>query len=248
MASACSPPAVLALCGLMYAVREGWSRWGAHVLFVLALALLLGPFLVVSYHSTWVPRWGPPIVLPALLASAGVLCLALARKVPAAFVAGLLLLGLCNAHARSFKSEAGPLYHDSFEFSIEADRFTTRLDPTLDDIKYWYDLQETVETSSEPGRTVPLFDNFVSIRRWSLNLFGGMDVPPIDDIQTRHVGNFSRIAVLSCTSRKADYCQRMTERFATLGMPLRLQAERDFHHGDLEFSVVVYEVLKAKDR
>jgi hypothetical protein len=232
-------PTILALCGFVYAVRDSWAHWGPHRVFAVTLALLAVP-LLVSQHRGVVPMWVAPIVLPGLLGVAAALALLLARKTAWAFTAGVALLGLSNACAPW--GQAGELYRDCFLFSIQADRFATRLDPTLVDIKYWYDTQETVETSAGTRLTCGYFDNFVSTRGWGGNLFGGPPPPAIPDIEAKHVGDFHRVAVLATTDHKEDYGQRMTERFAALGMPLSREAEQEFRNGQLAFSIVVYRI------
>jgi len=234
-------PAILVLCGFVHTLRDRCARLGPHGLFAIALALLAVPFLVAQHRGA-VPQWIAPIVLPGLLAAAGIAALAVARRSAWALAAGVALLGLSNAFIDYGWARAA--FRDTFLFSIEADRFATRLDPTLTDIKYWYDTQEVVETSAGPLLTQGCFDNFVSTRMWNGNLLGGVPVPAIAEIQARHVTYFTRVAVLSTTTHKEDYCRRLTERFADLGMPLRREAEQEFRHEPLNLSIVVFRIQK----
>ena len=76
-------------------------------------------------------------------------------------------------------------------------------------------------------------------------MLGGANPPLAEEIQAKDIGNFGRVAVLSNTADKEDCRRRVADRFADLGMPLRLQAERDFRHGEIEVSMAVYQIQKT---
>src|SRR5262249_11924842 len=88
-----------------------------------------------------------------MLVNLGLLLLGLAylacfRRCRHALFVALALLGLANATSEdgiSRSAREGRLSRDAFGFIIEADRFTAELDPTLTDIRYCYDPNETVD-------------------------------------------------------------------------------------------------------
>jgi hypothetical protein len=235
-------PGVLALSGLFYAVRQGWGAWTAHRGFAVALAALGLPLLAASHWSAVPPSVIAPAVLPAAFALAGVLCALGGRKSTAMLAAGLALLGLSNAAQAPWSppESRARLNRAGFQFVLDAEPFASGLDPTLVDIKYWYDREETLQTPDGTVHTHRFFDSFVATRLWLGNLLGGAPVPAIPDLEAKHLGTSGRVAVLSNTRNKEDYCRRLAARFAELGLPLRREAESDFRHGRLEFSMVVF--------
>lgn len=235
-------PALLVLSGLFFAVRRGWSHWGEIRLAALALTCFALP-LLVAYRWGPLPGWIAPAVLPALLALAALVCLAFARLTSLALVAALALLGLSNADFNHLLN-LGTLARDTFKFSVAADRFTTALDPTLVDIKYWFDHEETMLTQLGPRPSYPVFDSYVSTRGWLGNLLGGCPMPAIEEIDPRHLDDFRRIGLLSMRSNKTSYQRRLEKRFRELGIPLWKEAERDFHEGQLDVSLTVYSFEK----
>jgi hypothetical protein len=239
-------PGVLALSGLFYGVRQGWGAWTARRAFAVALATLGLPLLVASHWSAVPPALVAPGVLPAAVAVAGVLCTLGGRKSTAVLAAGLALFGLSNAAQSPWTvpENAARLNCEGFQFVLDAEPFASGLDPTLQDIKYWYDRDEMLTTPAGAVHTHRYFDSFVATRLWLGNLLGGSPVPPIRNLEAKHLGTSGRVAVLSKTRNKEDYCRRLAARFAELGLPLRREAERDFRHGRLEFSMVVFTVAR----
>jgi hypothetical protein len=228
-------PAVLSLCGFLYSVRSAWAKWSVHRIFAVAVAAIVGPF-VVAGHCNWLPGWtGIPVVVPGVLACAGIVCLGAGRRRVAGLVTGLLLLGLANVESR--QQPKGSLYRDAFLFNIEADQFSAGFDPTLTDIKYWFDAKGTAPWPH-------VFDSYVSTRVRDCNMVGGAPPVPLPELQAKHIGSSTQIAVLASTTEKEKQCRSITDRFASLGMPLEFRAERDFHHGEIEVSMTVYRILK----
>jgi hypothetical protein len=228
-------PSVLALCGFIWSVRGAWSQWSPRWIFAVALACIAAPYLYWAANNRGAWNYLAPVAAPGVLACLGLVSLIVGRKTAVGFVAGLLLLGLANANSRNNGSRA--VAHDSFLFNIEADRFASDLDPTLNDIKYWFDAK-----GAEP--TTGIFHSYVATRGWGGNLLGAAPPVPLAELQTRHIGDFSQVAVLAATAEKEKRCRGVRERFEALGMPLQFRAERDFHHGDIAVSMTVYRIQK----
>jgi hypothetical protein len=223
---------VLTLCGLLYAVREGWGSWSPHRVFAAALPVLGLPLLASAF-------WGP--VRPW-----GVLVALRARRSAAGCVACLLLLGLSNGAQSSADVFERLRFRnrESFLFLLDAERFAAGLDPTLQDVKYWYDEREVLPTPRGDVPTRYFFDSFIATRMWLGNLLGGSPVPRIRELGPGHLGASGRVAVLALPANKEEYCRRLTAHFAALGLPLRREAERDFRYEHLAFSMVVYRIQK----
>jgi hypothetical protein len=260
MAACLLAPAVLPLAAFFCAVRDRLAGRGVHRLALLALAVFVVPLLATTLGDrlVWVGRlqvrfpalrdW--PVLLPVTLAVAGVAAIALRRRSGAAWLAGLALLSAGNlftAQSNVYNARGPRLNRHLFHFVVEADRFTSRLDPSLRGIKYWFDSQEMIETGGQRVGTNWLFDSYVATRGWGGNLLGGVPVQDAPRIEARHLVGVRRLGVLSATANQAKYVAGLRARFAELGYALRPQAERAFRHGDLDLTVGVY-WLESADR
>jgi hypothetical protein len=253
MAVALLGPAVLALAAFLHSVRDRFAGVSAHRVALVGLALFVVPLLAAFQIGRWLPGgavrvpsvpvlrdW--PLLLPVALTVTGVAVIALRRRSAAGWLAGLALVSAGNVVIHRPAGNGMP--REMLRFIAEADRFTTRLDPTLTDIKYWFDYQETIGTPGRPAKTFPLFDSYVATRGWMGNLLGGSPVPDAPRIEARHLAGVRRLGVLSATANQEKYVAGLRARLAELGYALRPQAERSFRHGCLDLTLGVYWVEK----
>jgi hypothetical protein len=225
-------PSVLALVGFVWSVRGDWAQWRPRWILAAGLVCLAVPFLV-SAATHWRWCWVVPVLAPAVLACAALFVLILGRKTTVGFLAGLLLLGLANAEWHTHPLKKG--CRDAFRFNIEADRLTTRLDPTLTTIKYCFDYDgESIDKY--------VFNSFIATQ------LGGALPTPISSIRLEDLGDKSQLAVLANTTEKDDYCRRIVDRFGSLGITLRheseLAARIELQRQLVDVSMVIYSVEK----
>jgi hypothetical protein len=240
-------PMVLALGSVLHALEAGFGRVSPALIVGAAILFLLLPLPLLSESrrfwlisavvscSRLLSAW--PILLFIGLNLAAVVYLAVFRRCAHAVFVALALLGLSNGLDRHSSQS---LHRDCFDFAIEADRFATPLDPTLRDIRYWYDEKERAEIGGQPYPMAYMFHSYVATRGWQDNLFGGAPIPRLAEIGPQHLGAFHRVAVLSATPAHAAYSQGLAVRFREMGGGLRVQTQRRFRHGDLDVTMTVY--------
>src|SRR4029453_3258382 len=105
----------------------------------------------------------------------------------------LALLGLANSldGGDLIRSrEQAALNRDFFDFAIAADRFTTALDPTLIDMRYWFDNNEAIDAQRTGPPLRYVFNSYVAIHGGMINLFGGWPPPAPEAVETKHLGTF----------------------------------------------------------
>jgi len=161
-------------------------------------------------------------------------------------LAGLFLLALGNAfsspHLSKYQPTGPSLNRDLYDLAIEVDRFTSSLDPSLVDIKYWFDEQEMLDTHGEQIQMKNVFNSVVSTRAWLVRLLGGAPVPPIEGIKLTHLGGARRVAVLSTSSLHEGNNERMQAQFERLGCRLKDPETCQFQHGELDVTLTVWRV------
>jgi hypothetical protein len=252
-------PMVLALGAFIYLIRPGLDRMTLPWLAGSAVVLMLWPWLLPPTAGGWVwktlwkaapvTQYGASLSLTGV-ASIGILAMYCFRRSAMGILLGLACIGAANGldlHLHEKSRGSAHLTRDTFEFVIEADAFTASLDPSLSDIKYWFDREETAYSGSVPIRPARIFDNYVSTRCWFGNLFGGYPSPIPEKVGREHLGSFRRLAILSTSTHHARYAERFESRFRELGKNLTLQASRRFQHGDLDVTMTVFWIGKPPD-
>jgi hypothetical protein len=184
----------------------------------------------------------PPIAAPLAVALAGAAAMWL-RTGPARIAIFVLWYSVVNAWIAPYPTEYGVNTPGSRQQMVqifrEADRFTTAIDPSLIGIKYWLS-DESLPTSSGAVSARAVFDSFVSTRAWFTNLLGRVaPSPPIEQLTIADAERGVCIGVLSSVESQARLRQAMEARFAMLGRPLQLVADRRFEGGDLSFALTV---------
>jgi hypothetical protein len=193
----------------------------------------------------------PAVVSPAVFALAGVTAMMLMRDRARIliFVAWFSILNAWIAPERSSYGVNTPGYRARMiELFVEADRFTAELDPSLIGIKYWLS-NEQVTTAHGTVPLRPVFDSFVATRAWFTNLLGRVaPSPPIEQLTTADAERGVCIGILSLVESQAPLRQEMESRFAALGRPLQLVADRRFARGDLSFALTVLKPSPTGER
>jgi hypothetical protein len=191
------------------------------------------------------------VVSPAVFALAGVTAMMLMRDRLRIlmFVAWFSILNAWIAPERSSYGVNTPGYRARMtELFVEADRFTSGIDPSLIGIKFWLS-NEQVTTAHGTVPLRPVFDSFVATRAWFTNLLGRVaPSPPIEQLTIADVERGVCIGILSSVKSQAQLRQEMEARFATLGRPLRLVADRRFARGDLSFALTVLKPSPGEGR
>jgi hypothetical protein len=245
-------PMILALGAFFCVMESGLARMKPALLAAVAVLLLIAPLLLAPTAGDWLWKtlwaavpitqtWGSLSLTGVALV--GIISLWVLRRFPVGIVAALAFIGLANGldlRMHQTTRERLRLSRDCFDFEIEADAFTAAIDPSLHDVKYWFDRKETVATASGPLRLEQVFDSFVATRCWLGNLFGGYQNPTPEEVSLKQLGAFHRIAILSAADDHAGYCGRMERRFGQLGKSLIREASQRFRHGELDVSMTVY--------
>jgi hypothetical protein len=156
------------------------------------------------------------------------------------FVAWFSILNAWIAPERSSYGVNTPGYRGQMvELFVEADRFTTGLDPSLIGIKYWLS-NEQVTTAHGTVPLRPIFDSFVATRAWFTNLLGRVaPSPPIEQLTLDDLDRGVCVGVLSSPEAQDGLVKSIEARYAELGRPLRVVAARRFERRDLSFALTV---------
>jgi hypothetical protein len=191
-----------------------------------------------------------PVVPPLVFALAGVSAMSLVRERLriAIFVSWFAILNAWIAPDRPSYGVNTPGYRARMiELFREADRFTTELDPSLIGIKYWMS-DESIATSAGAVSTRAVFDSFVSTRAWFTNLLGRVaPSPPVEQLTIADAERGVCIGILSSVESQGRLRQKVEARFATLGRPLQLVADRRFARGDLVFALTVLKPSRGEE-
>jgi hypothetical protein len=258
MAACFLGPAVLPIAAFFYSVRDRVAGRSVHRLALVGLAVFTVPLLATTPADrqlfvarlplgALVLRSGTAL-LPVALTAAGVAVIALRRRSAGAWLAGLALLSAGNlfTNQSAIYNAGGPrLGRDAFHFLIEADRFTRSLDPSLVDIKYWFEPGEIIRAKGLSADASWIFHSYVSTRGWLSNLLGGVPTLDVAQIQASHLAKVHRLGVLSATPNQEKCVGRLRARFAEIGYALRPQAQRSFRHGDLDLTLGVFWIEDA---
>ena len=126
----------------------------------------------------------------------------------------------------------------------ETDQMTTRLDPSLMGIKYWF-VDEVVQTPQGAVDLAHVFYSYVSTRGFSGNLLNGqMTAVPLEQLHPVHMQGAVCVGLLSSPERHEETRSAFVNAATSAGIPMTAVLERQPYTGDgLAYALSVYRVL-----
>jgi hypothetical protein len=222
------------------------------VIIAIATALMLGMLLLLMPA---LPRRLDQLVFPEALARVGTVFPPLAIG-----LVGVAVTALTNGAARvltfavwfsivnawvapdpsSYGVATNGINRQMLALIVDADRFTTALDPSLRGIKYWFSSEE-LATPTGTVRLWRVFDSFVSTRGWLGNLVG-LQSPgaPIEQLTVENLNEGPCFGVLTSVGAHESFLREVEGHFAALNQPLTRVAARRFEQPLMSFALTVY--------
>ena len=236
------------------AVKRPAGLIAACVVAILAPLLLLMPATLPQamtriaglFNATTIPVAAP-------LAVAVIGCGAtLAARGAARLLIFAVWFGVVNAWIAPSPSAYGihtPGYHrQMLELFHEADGMTAAFDPRLDGIKYYWDTDARLNTSSGQVPLGLVFDSYVSTRGWQGNRLTHDRTVPVSQLTLNDLDNVVCVGLLAPPQGSQQLESNVQTRFAMLGRPLRHLTTRHLQRPDLEFDLTLLIPADSPDR
>jgi len=192
-----------------------------------------------------------PVVAPLAIALIG--CGAtLATRGAARLLVFAVWFGVVNAWIAPSPSAYGihtPGYRrQMLELFHEADGMTAAFDPRLDGIKYYWDTDARVNTSSGQVPLALVFDSYVSTRGWQGNRLTHDRTVPVPQLTLNDLDNVVCVGLLGPPQNSRQLETNVQTRFAVLGRPLRHLTTRHLQRPNLEFDLTLLIPADSPDR
>jgi hypothetical protein len=235
-------------------VREGaWTRAAilAGAVVVILGSLLLGmptSLSILAQHVAAVRPDMPTIIPPIVLGVFGLLAgFALPKRLAVIVFAGWF--SVVNPWTTASPSAYGTgnpgIHREMLRLFRDMDEYTTRLDPTLGAIEYWF-TRETIDSPQGRMDLAGLFDSYVSTRAWYGNLLANQSPGvPIEQLTPKHLLNVTCLGVLSSVAQHEAVRAHLLGRFEGTGPSLRVVGEQQFHSENLALALTVLRVQQS---
>jgi len=233
---------------------------GSAGLIATCVVAILGPLLLLM--PTALPRVmtqlalmfnaaGIPVVAPLAVALIG--CgVTMATRGATRLLVFAVWFGVVNAWIAPSPTAYGihtPGYHrQMLELFHEADGMTAAFDPRLDGIKYYWDTDARVNTSSGQLPLGLVFDSYVSTRGWQGNRLTHDRTVPVSQLTLNDLDNVMCVGLLAPPQSSRQLESNLQTRFAVLGRPLRHLTTRHLQRPDLEFDLTLLIPADSPDR
>jgi hypothetical protein len=229
--------------------RTGFLLAGASGVLIAGVLLAGGPAVMAPMLGRMQAAVGlaGEALAASLLLGTALLALVILTPVKWRLVTGALWFAVMNASLTTMTHNYGMgspgIQQTMLKLFRETDQTTTRLDPSLEGIKYWF-VDDTVQTPQGALNLADVFDSFVSTRKFLSNLVDyQMTAVPLEQLQRNHVRDAVCVGLLASRERLAETRAAFVKAASAAGIPTMIVLEGQAYEGDgLSYSLAVYRV------
>ncbi len=238
------------------------ARRHPHWTSLAVLTLMIGPRLLLPdpvraaaldvLDDAFPPLRSEGPLLPLVLALLAFAVLATARRARGAFLVGILLLSSSMTAQESMRDiqYASPrAYHrDMWRALLAGHEWFYEIDPTLMELRFWFDRREMLPSVHGPIPIGRAFDSLASLRGWLRTLVDDAEGRPIEELTPDDFEWVTRLGLLSSAEAAANREREMLFHLGRIGREGRVIARRVFEHRAIRYHVTMVEVALSRTR
>lgn len=259
MAAAIYGPAFLATGAILYTFNARVTHPSIELVGSVVLAFTLVPLIAgalvevvnriqsIGAEDVFLNRW--PLVTVVSVGLCAIAWQSVAGRFRWTHVLTLALLcvvGSIGSDLRSYQPAAVNGYRkELFEAYIKTEKHLAALDPTLLQIKFWFDENEEVTIENVKIPMGGAFNSCLSCRGWLGNLLGASPVPKILELQEKHITGANMIGILAIESHADRQLSSMQKRLSELGRMSKVIDNTIIASDPIRYRVIVMEVVLA---
>jgi len=214
-------------------------------LWVIPEASRVDLFNWINLRGGLVSQW--PIIIPLTIGLLGFLSVFWFSKWKYSILVLLTFLSISSIVKPSSGSKCC-FNRDLFKAVIDAEHFVTTLDPTLVNLKYWFNPKERLSGDQCDIKLNNVFDSLVATRLWCVNFVAGCvsdgehRPPGIFELSDEVWQVYQKIAILSNVENQDKYVTDMQNRFKQLGKVLTPIGNQIIESGKIKFAINAFDI------